>query len=68
MIYMENFFKTGFICCSKFLFDALIFFDQKKDASYCFCVNHYCLNNQIIINWYLFSLIRETLNRFVYTK
>lgn len=62
MIYIKTYLKMEFIYLSKSLAGASIFFDKKPDSSFCPYVNYQGLNNLIIKNWYLLSLIRESLD------
>ena len=60
--YIETYLKTGFIRPSKSPASAPIFFDKKPDGSFRLCVDYQGLNNLIIKNSYLLSLIAESLN------
>ena len=61
-IYIKNHLKTGFIWLSKFLANTPILFNKKLDGSLWLCVNYWGLNNLIIKNWYILSLIDKVLD------
>lgn len=61
-MYIETHLKPGFIWPSKFFASTFIFFDKKPDKTFWLYVNYQGLNNLIIKNGYLFSLIRELLD------
>lgn len=60
--YIETNLDNGFIWQSNFPVGALIFFVQKSDASLSLYVDYQGLNNLVIKNQYLFSLINELFN------
>ncbi len=60
--YIKTHLKTGFIQPSKFLTEALIFFDKKRDGSLYLCVDYQGLNNLTIKNFYPLLLIGEALD------
>ncbi len=66
--YIKTHLKTGFIWPFKSLAGTSIFFDKKLDRSLCLCVNYQGLNNLIIKNWYLLSLISESLDQLSRSK
>ena len=62
--YIKTNLANGFIRTFKSPAKALILFDRKPNRSFCLCVNYWGLNNLIIKNRYLLSLIGESLNHF----
>ncbi len=61
--YIENNLTNGFIRPFKFPTEALIFFDKKSDKNLILYVDYDGLNNLIIKNWYLLTLIGKSLDR-----
>ncbi len=60
--YIKNNLANSFIRLFKFLTRALILFDKKPDKSLRLYVKYQDLNNLIIKNRYLLSLVKESLN------
>ena len=60
--YIKTNLVNGFIWLSKSPAGAPILFNQNPDGSLCFCVDYWGLNNITIKNWYLLSLIGESLH------
>ena len=60
--YIKTNLVNGFIRALKSPAGTLILFVHKLKGSLCLCVNYQGLNNFIIKNWYLLSLIGESLN------
>lgn len=61
-IYIKTNLANSFIRLSKSPTSTPILFICKKDGSFWLYINYKSLNNRIIKNWYLFSLIGEFLN------
>ncbi len=61
--YIETYLKTEFIWALKFPAGTPIFFNQKLDRSFRFCVNYQGLNNLTIKHWYPSPLIGKALVR-----
>ncbi len=61
--YIKNNLVNNFINPSKSLIRAPILFDMKLDGSLRLCIDYQDLNNLIIKNQYLLSLVKESLNR-----
>lgn len=61
--YIEIYLKIGFIQSFKFLISISILFYWKLDRNLYFCINYQSLNNLIIKNWYLLSLISKILDK-----
>lgn len=59
---------NSFIMSFEFLSDPLILFFPKSNGNLYLCVNYQDLNNLTIKNWYLLSLIDESLNWLGRTK
>ena len=66
--YIKTNLANGFIRPSKSPAGAPIFFDQKPDENFCFCVHYWGLNNITIKNQYPLPLISESLDRLGRTK
>lgn len=60
--YIKTHLKTGFIQSFKSAASAPILFDKKSDNSFYLYIDYQSLNNLIIKNPYLLSLIGESLN------
>ena len=60
--YIETNLVYAFICSFKSFTGAFIFFNQKLNKNLRFCVNYWGLNNIIIKNLYLLSLIGKLLD------
>ncbi len=61
--YIKIYLKTRFIWLFKFFANALIFFNQKSDGSFCFYIDYPDFNNLTIKNLYLLPLISEVLDK-----
>ena len=61
-IYIKTHLANDFIRISKSIVGAPIFFVRKPNGSLCLCINYQRLNNLTIKNWYLLSLISESLD------
>lgn len=61
-IYIETYFKTGFILPCKSPTGIHILFDKELDRSFRLYINYQSLNKLTIKNQYLFLLIGETLD------
>ncbi len=60
--YIKNNLANSFIRPSKSSAEALILFNKKPDESLRLCVDYWDLNNLIIKNWYLLTLVGESLD------
>ena len=60
--YIKNNLANGFIRSSNFLVGGLIFFDKNLNRSLQLYIDYWNLNNLIIKNWYLLSLVKKLLN------
>ena len=58
--YIENNLANSFVKTSKSLAEASILFDKKFNMSPTLCINYQGLNNLIIKNWYLLSLVSKS--------
>ena len=61
--YIETHLKTRFIQSSNSPTYDPILFNKKLDGIFRLCINYQGLNNLMIKNWYLLSLIRKLLNQ-----
>ena len=61
-IYIEIHFVNSFIRLFKFLIKIFVFFNQKLDKSFHFCMNYQDFNNLIIKNQYLLLLMSKLLD------
>lgn len=66
--YIKTYQKTWFICLSKSSVGRPILYNKKPIDSFCVCINYQGLDNLIIKNQYLLSLISTILERLGWAK
>ncbi len=66
--YIETHLKIGYIQPFKSPASILIFFNQKPDKNFHFCVHYQGLNNLTIKNRYTLSLVGKALDRLGWAK